>query len=111
MSALSYSGRNDIVEAVKMIAAKVEDGIVGAKEVDEAMFQQQLMTNVAEFPNPDLLIRTSGELRISNFLLWQLAYTEFYFVDKLFPDFGELDLHHALASYQRRKRRYGERRN
>lgn len=111
ISALSYSGRNDIVEATKKIASKVEQGIVGANEIDETMFQQQLTTNITEFPNPDLLIRTSGELRISNFLLWQLAYTEFYFSDKLFPDFGEVDILEAITSYQRRQRRYGDRQN
>lgn len=108
---VSYSGRDEIVEAAKKIATKVERGIIRANEVDENMVQQHLMTNIVEFPNPDLLIRTSGELRISNFLLWQLAYTEFYFVDHFFPDFGEDDLVEALASYQRRKRRYGQRRN
>ncbi|XP_057800566.1 (2Z,6Z)-farnesyl diphosphate synthase CPT6, chloroplastic-like [Salvia miltiorrhiza] len=109
--AASYSGRDDIVEATKKIASKVKLGIVQTIDIDETMFEQELMTNFLEFPNPDLLIRTSGELRISNFLLWQLAYTEFYFADKCFPDFSEDDLCEALASYQRRQRRYGERRN
>ncbi|XP_057807993.1 (2Z,6Z)-farnesyl diphosphate synthase CPT6, chloroplastic-like isoform X2 [Salvia miltiorrhiza] len=109
--AVSYSGRDDVVEATKNIATKVELGIIRVTDIDEIMFEQELMTNILEFPNPDLLIRTSGELRISNFLLWQLAYTEFYFVDKLFPDFSEDDLHEAFASYQCRERRYGERRN
>ncbi|KAL1539878.1 ditrans,polycis-polyprenyl diphosphate synthase [Salvia divinorum] len=100
--AVSYSGRNDIVEAAKNIATKVEGGMLETSEIDEAMLQQELMTNVGQFPNPDLLIRTSGELRLSNFLLWQLANSQFYFADKLFPDFGEEDLLEALASYQSR---------
>ncbi|XP_047952585.1 (2Z,6Z)-farnesyl diphosphate synthase CPT6, chloroplastic-like [Salvia hispanica] len=100
--AMSYSGRNDVVEAAKNIAAKVECGIVETNEIDEAMLEQELMTNIGEFPNPDLLIRTSGELRLSNFLLWQLVYSQFYFSDKLFPDFGEKDLLKAIASYQSR---------
>ncbi|XP_057800529.1 (2Z,6Z)-farnesyl diphosphate synthase CPT6, chloroplastic-like isoform X2 [Salvia miltiorrhiza] len=109
--AVSYSGHDDIVEATKKIATKVELGILRVTDINETMFEQELMTNIVEFPNPDLLIRTSGELRISNFLLWQLAYTELYFADKFFPDFGEDDLREALASYRCRQRRYGERRS
>lgn len=105
--AMSYSGRHEIIEATKKIANKVEHGILRAKDVEEALFEQQLMTNlITQFPCPDLLIRTSGELRVSNFFLWQLAYTEFYFANKMFPDLVE-----ALASFQRRQRRYGKRNN
>ncbi|XP_047952589.1 (2Z,6Z)-farnesyl diphosphate synthase CPT6, chloroplastic-like [Salvia hispanica] len=109
--AANYSGRDNVVQATKRITAKVEGGILRATDIDEVMFEQELMTNAVEFPNPDLLIRTSGDLTISGFLLWQLAYTEFYFADKLFPDFGEDDLLQALASYGCRQRRYSHRKN
>nr|QNC49771.1 cis-prenyl transferase 1 [Leucophyllum frutescens] len=107
--ALSYSGQYDIVDASKKIASQVGSGKLRAEDIDESVFEQQLLTNVTKFPNPDLLIRTSGELRVSNFMLWQLAYAEFYFVDKLFPDFEEADFIEALSSFQQRKRRYGGR--
>ncbi|KAG8370944.1 hypothetical protein BUALT_Bualt13G0035900 [Buddleja alternifolia] len=110
--ALSYGGRYDIIEASKKIASKVEHGILRAKDINESIFEQQLLTNIiAEFPNPDMLIRTSGELRTSNFLLWQLAYAEFHFPNKLFPDFKEVDLIQALSTFERRQRRYGGRKN
>ncbi|KAL8049197.1 hypothetical protein ABFX02_06G005400 [Erythranthe guttata] len=109
--ALNYGGRREITEAAKKIARRVEEGILGAEEVDEGVFEQELMTSFMEFPNPDLLIRTSGELRISNFMLWQLAYTELYFSDTLFPDFGQDDLVQALTCFQRRNRRFGQRNN
>ncbi|KAL1539881.1 ditrans,polycis-polyprenyl diphosphate synthase [Salvia divinorum] len=109
--AANYSGRDDVVQATKKISSKVERGVLRAADIDQTMFEQELMTNTLESPNPDLLIRTNGELGISGFLLWQLAYTEFYFVDKLFPDFGEDDLRQALASYGCRQRRYGQRKN
>ncbi|KAL7106631.1 hypothetical protein ACP275_06G005500 [Erythranthe tilingii] len=107
--ALNYGGRYEITEAAKKIARQVEEGILGAEEVDEQLFEQELMTSFMEFPNPDLVIRTSGELRISNFMLWQLAYAELYFSDTLFPDFGQDDLVQALACFQRRNRRFGHR--
>ncbi|KAL8551368.1 hypothetical protein ACS0TY_000454 [Phlomoides rotata] len=109
VSALSYSGQCDIIQATKRIASKIEEQILRAKDVDGAVFEQHLMTNLLDFPSPDLLIRTSGELRLSNFLLWQLAYTEFYFSDKVFPDLGEDDVIQALTSFQRRQRRFGYR--
>ncbi|KAG8371180.1 hypothetical protein BUALT_Bualt13G0060200 [Buddleja alternifolia] len=90
--ALNYGGRYEITEASKKIACKVEQGILRAKDINESVFAQQLLTNVTELPNPDLLIRTDGELRVSNFLLWQMAYAEFYFSSKLFADFEEADL-------------------
>ncbi|PIN20772.1 cis-prenyltransferase [Handroanthus impetiginosus] len=105
--ALNYSGRYDITQATKKIATKVKDGVLQVEDINENLFEQHLDTNGIEFPNPDLLIRTSGDLRVSNFMLWQLAYTELLFVDKLFPDFNEADLIDALATFQRRQRHYG----
>ncbi|KAL7135944.1 hypothetical protein ABFS83_11G132600 [Erythranthe nasuta] len=111
VTALNYSGRYDITEATKQIARKVKDGVLGSVEdIDETLIEKHLQTNVIEessFRNPDLLIRTSGELRLSNFMLWQSAYTELIFVDKLFPDFNEADLVDALTLFQKRQRRYG----
>ncbi|KAG8370937.1 hypothetical protein BUALT_Bualt13G0035200 [Buddleja alternifolia] len=108
--ALSYSGRHDIIEASKKISSKVEHGILQATDINESTFGKLLQTNtITEFPNPDLLIRTSGELRMSNFMLWQLAYTEFYFSNKLFPDFKEADFTEALSTFERRQRCYGGR--
>ncbi|PIN20768.1 cis-prenyltransferase [Handroanthus impetiginosus] len=105
--ALNYSGRYDITQATKNIAIKVQNGVLQVEDINEILFEQHLETNGIEFPNPDLLIRTSGEWRVSNFMLWQLAYTELLFVNKLFPDFNEADLVDALTAFQRRQRRYG----
>ncbi|MFL5955158.1 MAG: polyprenyl diphosphate synthase [Gaiellaceae bacterium] len=101
--AFDYGGRAELVEAARRI---VESG-VDAQEIDENVFAANLYA--PELPDPDLLIRTSGELRISNFLLWQLAYTELVFVDKLWPDFDERDLRASLAEYASRRRRFGGR--
>jgi undecaprenyl diphosphate synthase len=101
--AFDYGGRAELVEAARRL---VESGI-DADDVDEAALAAQLYA--PELPDPDLLIRTSGELRISNFLLWQLAYAELVFVDRLWPDFGEEDLRHALEDYAGRRRRFGGR--
>jgi undecaprenyl diphosphate synthase len=101
--AFDYGGRAELVEAARRI---VESGVEAA-EIDENVFAANLYA--PELPDPDLLIRTSGELRISNFLLWQLAYAELAFVDKLWPDFGPRDLQHALAEYASRRRRFGGR--
>ena len=101
--AFDYGGRAELVEAARRL---VESG-VDADEIDENVFAANLYA--PELPDPDLLIRTSGELRISNFLLWQLAYTELVFVDKLWPDFDERDLRSALAEYAQRRRRFGGR--
>jgi undecaprenyl diphosphate synthase len=101
--AFDYGGRAELVEATRRL---VESG-VDAREIDENLIQANL--HAPELPDPDLLIRTSGELRISNFLLWQLAYAELVFVDKLWPDFGERDLRAALAEYAQRRRRFGGR--
>ncbi|XP_021715517.1 LOW QUALITY PROTEIN: dehydrodolichyl diphosphate synthase 2-like [Chenopodium quinoa] len=107
--AVSYSGKYDIIQACKNISQKVKDGAVEVEEIDEGLIEQELETNCTEYPYPDLLIRTSGELRVSNFLLWQLAYTELFFVRALWPDFGEEEFIEALMSYQQRSRRYGGR--
>jgi undecaprenyl diphosphate synthase len=101
--AFDYGGRAELVEAARRLA---ESG-VEPDEIDENVFAANLYA--PELPDPDLLIRTSGELRVSNFLLWQLAYAELHFVDKLWPDFGPRDLEHALDEYANRRRRFGGR--
>jgi undecaprenyl diphosphate synthase len=101
--AFDYGGRAELVEAARRI---VEDRLA-SRDVDESALASRLYA--PELPDPDLLIRTSGERRISNFLLWQLAYAELVFVDTLWPDFGEEDLRSALAEYARRRRRFGGR--
>ena len=103
--ALSYGGRQDVVEATRRIAEAVASGAMRPDEISEDLIERELMT--AGVPDPDLLIRTSGELRISNFFLYQLAYTELYFTDTLWPDFRERDLLKAIAAYQSRERRFG----
>jgi undecaprenyl diphosphate synthase len=103
--ALSYSGRSEILRAVSRIVAVARDGSVAPDDLTEEMFERYLDT--AGLPEPDLLIRTSGEKRISNFLLWQMAYTEIYFTETLWPDFSEKDLLEALRDYEGRERRFG----
>ena len=103
--AISYGGRNEIVRAARRLAEAAVEGRLDPAEIDLARFTDALYT--AGTPDPDLLIRTSGEQRISNFLLWQTAYSEFVFTDTLWPDFGEADLAAAIQEYQRRDRRYG----
>lgn len=103
--ALSYSGRNEITDAVRDIAAEAAAGKVSAAEITPEYFASRLMT--AGIPDPDLLIRTSGELRLSNFLLWQLSYTEIHVAETLWPDFKKKDFLDALADYAGRHRRYG----
>ncbi|WMV56498.1 hypothetical protein MTR67_049883 [Solanum verrucosum] len=108
VAALNYAGRYDITQATKKIASKVKDGVIQLEDINDKLIDEELETNkILEYPNPDLLIRTSGELRISNYMLWQLAYSEFYFVDKLFPQLDEDDFVAALRSFQQRQRRYG----
>ncbi|MDV3178366.1 MAG: undecaprenyl diphosphate synthase family protein, partial [Sweet potato little leaf phytoplasma] len=85
----------------------VKDGIVEPEDISSFLVEQELQTNCTDFPCPDLLIRTSGELRLSNFLLWQLAYTELYFSNAQWPDFGEAEFSETLCSFQQRQRRYG----
>jgi undecaprenyl diphosphate synthase len=104
--ALSYSSKWEIINAVKMIAKEVEKGSISADNIDEEIFNQSLCTG--SIPDPELLIRTSGEHRISNFLLWQIAYAELYFTDKLWPDFRKPDFYQAIADYQKRERRFGK---
>ncbi|MBF9255261.1 isoprenyl transferase [Pontibacter sp. 172403-2] len=104
--ALSYSGRWDMTQAVQRLAQDVGHGIVAADAITEATISQYLST--AGMPDPELLIRTSGEQRISNFLLWQLAYTELYITDLLWPDFRKEHLYEAIVAYQRRERRFGK---
>lgn len=103
--ALSYGGRDEIVRAAKRIAAQAAEGIIDLDTLDNKQFSTFLDT--ADIPEPDLLIRTSGEMRISNFLLWQSAYAELYFTDVLWPDFNAAELQLAIDDYQRRKRRFG----
>lgn len=104
--ALSYSSRWEITKAVKDIAKKAVDGQLSIDDITEDTVSQSLTT--ASIPDPDLLIRTGGELRISNYLLWQIAYSELYFCDTFWPDFNEADLHKAIADYQQRQRRFGK---
>lgn len=104
--ALSYSARWELTEATKQIAAKVQKGELSIDDIDENAINNSLCTSF--MPDPDLLIRTGGEFRISNYLLWQLAYSELYFCDTYWPDFSEADLHKAIADYQGRQRRFGK---
>ena len=104
--ALSYSGRWDIKQAVQQVAREIEQGQLQSAEISEATVAKYLST--AGMPDPELLIRTSGEQRISNFLLWQLAYTELYITELLWPDFRKEHLYEAILSYQRRERRFGK---
>ena len=103
--ALSYGGRTEIVDAVRAIARQVKAGGLAPAQIDEATIARHLY--LPDVPDPDLMIRTSGELRLSNFLLWELSYAEFYFTDTLWPDFREADFAKALAEYARRQRRFG----
>ncbi len=103
--ALSYSGRWEIIEAVKSVAKTVAQGELSIDEIDNEIFRSHLVSSA--IPDPELLIRTSGEMRISNFLLWQLAYTEIYITQKLWPDFRREDLQEAILAYQSRERRFG----
>lgn len=104
--ALSYSGRWELMEAMKKMMADAAEGRLKPEQVDEKTFAGYLTTK--GMPDPELLIRTSGEMRISNFLLWQLAYSELFFTDVLWPDFRKKDLHEAILSYQKRERRFGK---
>jgi undecaprenyl diphosphate synthase len=104
--ALSYGSREELLNVVKNISDKVKNNIISVDSIDESIINQHLYTH--DLPDVDLLIRTSGEHRISNFLLWQIAYAEFYFMDVLWPDFTENHLYEALISYQKRERRFGK---
>lgn len=104
--ALSYGSRWEIVNAVKRISEKVSNKEVSLNDIDDTFFSNQLLT--AGFPDPELLIRTSGETRISNFLLWQIAYSELFFSPKYWPDYQKEDLYQAIVNYQQRERRFGK---
>ena len=104
--ALSYSSRWELTRAAQSIARDVKQGTLQPKDITEELMNQRLET--AFMPDPELLIRTGGELRISNYMLWQIAYSELYFCDTYWPDFNEVDLHQAIASYQARQRRFGK---
>ena len=104
--ALSYSSRMEIIEAVKEIANKVKNNNLDPESLTNSMFEQHLFT--ASFPDPELMIRTSGEYRISNFLLYQIAYSELYFTDTLWPDFRKENLYEAILDFQNRERRFGK---
>jgi len=104
--ALSYSSRWEITNAARLIARKVEAKEISSEKIDQALFESCLITH--SIPDPELLIRTSGEFRISNFLLWQIAYAELFFTPKLWPDFRKEDLYEAIVDYQKRERRFGK---
>jgi undecaprenyl diphosphate synthase len=104
--ALSYGAREELLQAIKTISSKVKNNIISTDAIDESIINEHLYTH--NLPDVDLLIRTSGEHRISNFLLWQIAYAELYFTDVLWPDFKEEDLYEAILSYQKRERRFGK---
>ena len=104
--AFNYGSRQEIVDAVKKIAAAVEGGSLSVRDIDETTVSRFLYTK--DMPDPDLLIRTSGEKRISNFLLWQLSYAELYFTEKFWPDFTTAEFEKAIADYQKRERRFGD---
>lgn len=104
--ALNYSGRAELTKAVIDIAGKIDKGEIKVADIDESVINNQLSTR--QYPDPELLIRTSGELRLSNFLLWQMAYTELYFTDVLWPDFRREHLFEALGDYNKRERRFGK---
>lgn len=105
--ALNYGGHDEILRAVKKICASVADKNISLNDITADVFESYLDTK--NIPNPDLLIRTGGEMRISNFLLWQCAYSEFYFCDKFWPDFNDKDLELAIKNFSSRQRRFGSR--
>lgn len=104
--ALSYGGREELTNTLKQIADKVKNNIISPEDLDESVINEHLYT--CDLPDVDLLIRTSGEKRISNFMLWQVAYAELYFSEVLWPDFTKEDLHKAIINYQKRERRFGK---
>ena len=103
--AINYGARQEIVDAVRGIAGKVQNGVLDSSVIDESLIASQLYT--AGMPDPDLLIRTSGEMRISNFLLWQISYSELWISEKPWPEFGKEDLVQAITNYNKRDRRFG----
>uniref|UniRef100_A0ACD5TB25 Uncharacterized protein n=1 Tax=Avena sativa TaxID=4498 RepID=A0ACD5TB25_AVESA len=113
--AIGYSGRRDILQACRSLVGKVHGKLLRPEDIDESLFANELQTSFTDgelpYPDPDLLIRTSGELRLSNFLLWQTTYSEIFFTNTLWPDFGEADYLEALTSFQSRDRRFGQRKH
>ncbi|MFH1245601.1 MAG: isoprenyl transferase [Candidatus Omnitrophota bacterium] len=103
--ALNYGGREEILQAVRAITADVQQGLLQTEDINEKLFPGYLYTR--DLPDPDLLIRTSGEMRVSNFFLWQISYCEFYFTPVLWPDFKQEDFYKAVLAYQKRERRFG----
>ncbi len=104
--ALSYSSKTEIIEGVRSIAQQVKNGQLNIEDINESLLSESLYTK--DIPDPDLMIRTSGEQRISNFLMWQLAYSELYFTETLWPDFNKEELYKAILAYQNRERRFGK---
>ena len=104
--ALSYGSRDELIHVVREIGEKIKNNIISPEKIDESVINQHLYTR--NLPDVDLLIRTSGEQRLSNFLLWQIAYAELYFTEVFWPDFSDNDLYNAIASYQKRERRFGK---
>ena len=104
--AVSYGSRTEIIDAVRRVSREVAEGRLAVEDINEQRLNQALYT--ADLPDPDLLIRTSGEMRLSNFLLWQIAYTEIYITDVLWPDFRKYELYEAVAAFQKRERRFGK---
>ena len=103
---MSYSSKWELTQAIKNITSDVKNGKINAENIDEALVSTYLATN--GIPDPDILIRTGGELRISNFLLWQIAYSELYFTNELWPDFNEESIYEAIVEFQNRERRFGK---
>ena len=104
--ALSYGSRDELTQMVRKIGEKIKNNIISSEKIDESVINQHLYTR--NLPDVDLLIRTSGEQRLSNFLLWQIAYAELYFTKVFWPDFSDEDLYRAIACYQKRERRFGK---
>ena len=106
--AIAYGGRAEIVDAMRVIAEKVKNGIIEPEDITEKVVEENLYTSHLPYPDPDVIIRTSGESRLSNFLVWQSAYSEFFLVDVYWPNFRKLDLMRAIREFQMRKRRFGK---
>ncbi|KAM7522078.1 hypothetical protein LguiA_011980 [Lonicera macranthoides] len=111
LGGINYGGRYDILQACKSVASKVKDGLLQLEDINESVFELELETKCTEFPSADLVIRTSGAHRLSNFMLWQAAYSELFFVEKLFPDIEEEDFIEALKSYRKKEKRHGGQQN
>ena len=105
--AIAYGGRAEIVDAVRSIGTEIKKGIIKPEEIDETVIESHLYTSHLEYPDPDIIIRTSGESRLSNFLVWQSAYSELFLVDVYWPSFRKIDLMRAIRGFQMRKRRFG----